>query len=39
MKDKNGKEVSLKSIGCALVILGCGFLFLALVLGVVFGGC
>jgi len=39
MKDKNGKQVSTKSIGCALVILGCGFIFLALVFGVLLGGC
>uniref|UniRef100_A0A6M3LPG9 Uncharacterized protein n=1 Tax=viral metagenome TaxID=1070528 RepID=A0A6M3LPG9_9ZZZZ len=39
MKDKNGKEISTKSIGCALIMLGGFFLFIALVLGVFLGGC
>ena len=39
MKDKNGKEVSMKSFGCALIMLGGFFLFIALIMGILFGSC
>ena len=39
MKDKNGKEVSIKALGCALIMLGGFFLFVVLIFGILFDGC